>query len=113
MSANWKVGDLAKRTSASALSEMPLGHVGEVTSVDLTDVHQPICVDYRYWPFTVDIERVPELPSWARDNGNGTFNCECTACGRDCEVDYMTRIEIIECGKHYLFLGGCSERCIP
>lgn len=55
----------------------------------------------------------PELPSWAGDNGDGTFRCECASCGRDCDVDYMTRDEIIELGERYRFLGGCSERCIP
>lgn len=59
-----------------------------------------------------DLEEA-EFPSWAHDNGDGTFTCECASCGRDCDVDYMTRDEIINCGEPYRFLGGCSERCIP
>jgi hypothetical protein len=54
----WKVGEFAKRVSENQLSWMPVGHIGEVTSVDEEDPDQPVCLDYVFWPHITDIERV-------------------------------------------------------
>ncbi|WP_448675839.1 hypothetical protein MOQ67_05210 [Pseudomonas sp. LY-1] len=58
MSIEWKVGDIAHRVTEKCLSSMPLGHTGEVTEIDAEDELQPICVDYAFWPFIVDIEHL-------------------------------------------------------
>jgi hypothetical protein len=55
---DWKVGEFAKRVAENKPSWMPLGHIGEVTSVDEEDLQQPVCVDYVFWPYISDIERV-------------------------------------------------------
>lgn len=55
----------------------------------------------------------PELPGWVIEKADGSFEAECGCCGRDCQIDYMSREELIEVGEDYRFYGGCSERCIP